>query len=201
MKTYLGISSNTYDTFLTDQLNLVSDVVEAYCRRKFMTANYVETFYLDDFEMKPTVLTTFHYPIKTITSIVEDIVTISVDDYRVQKDYGIITKPDYFFREASKVIITYQAGFDVAPSPIRSVVMSIVEERYNKKVSGVSLNFGSDVQRVSIPGTISIDFDYSLTSNDRKNAFGNIVGNYMNILDPYRSERALMGPGRIAYVD
>ena len=87
------------------------------------------------------------------------------------------------------------------PTTIQYVVKAIVEERYNKKLSGVSLNFGSDVQRISIPGTISIDFDYTLTSNDRVNAFGNLLGSYLNLLDFYRSERAILGASRLNYVN
>jgi hypothetical protein len=80
------------------------------------------------------------------------------------------------------------------------VELSIIEERYNKKKSGISLNFGSDVQRVSIAGTISVDFDYSLQSNERVSAYGTILGNYINVLDQYRSERVLTGSGMITYV-
>jgi len=201
MKTYLGITGTTYDTFLTEQITLVSDVIENYCRRKFLTATYAETFYRDDFEeLAPKVIETFHYPIQTITSVIEDITTLAVTDYRAQKDYGILTSTSSFFRNGDPLVITYTAGADTAPTPVRSVVFSIVEERYNKKVAGVALNFGSDVQRVSIPGTISIDFDYTLTKDERNKSFGNLIGPYANMLDPYRSERAIMGAGRLTYV-
>jgi hypothetical protein len=200
MKTYLVISGSTYDAFLTEQLTLVSDAVEGFCRRKFITANYIQTYYLEDFESKPNVLDTFHFPLSVVTYVKEDGITVDSADYRIHKPTGLITKPSYFFSCASVVEISYTAGEAAAPTPVQYVVKSIVEERYNKKVSGVSLNFGSDVQRVSIPGTISIDFDYTLTSNDRKNSFGNILGNYINNLDPYRSERAVNGAARIAYV-
>ena len=74
-------------------------------------------------------------------------------------------------------------------------------ERYNKKSSGVDLNFGSDVQRVSIPGAISIDFDYSLSNNERKSAYGVILGSNSNILDDWRSERSVIGSGKLEYVE
>jgi len=84
---------------------------------------------------------------------------------------------------------------------VRSVVYSLVEERYNKKLNGVNLNFGSDIQSVSIAGTISVQFDYSLESNTRKIGMGTILGNYVNVLDKYRSERVISGSGRLAYVE
>jgi hypothetical protein len=115
---------------------------------------------------------------------------------------GRIIKTDgtYFFG-AEETVILYDAGYETLPSTIQSVLDSVVQERYNKNTSGVDLNFGSDVQRISIPGAISIDFDYSLNNNDRKSAFGVILGANLNILDPYRSERAILGESKLIYVE
>ena len=193
------VASNTsYDTFLTDQLGLISDSVEAYCGRKFELTSYVQTFYVDTMRDLYNVKT-YSYPIKTVTYIKED--TIDITGYRLDKTIGHFFNPIGLVSGQSKeLVISYDAGFDVIPSPVKSVVYSIVEERYNKKKSGVNLNFGSDVQRISIPGTISVDFDYSLQSNERKAKFGTILGNYINILDPYRSERVVTSTGGNIYV-
>lgn len=195
-KDYAGITSFTYDTFIEGQLQLVSDTVEAYCRRKFESATYTQIFYKEDFDANSNSLTLFHYPLTSITSIKLD--DELVTDFRAHYPTGIITLDNgrYFFGE--KVEVVYTAGFTQIPSILKHVVNSIVEEKYNKKSSGVSLNFGSDVQRVSIPGTISIDYDYTLTANDRINAYGNILGNYLNMLDGFRSER-IVGPGQLSY--
>jgi len=76
----------------------------------------------------------------------------------------------------------------------------LVKERYNKHTSGIDLDFGSDIQSISIPGTISVAYDYSLQNNERKTAFGAILGNYVNTLDYFRSERPLIGSVRLEYV-
>ncbi len=47
---------------------------------------------------------------------------------------------------------------------------------------------------------MSIDFDYTLQANERKTGFGMILGNYVNILDQYRSERPLIGAIKENYV-
>jgi len=112
----------------------------------------------------------------------------------------VTSSTNNFFLEGNILEIVYVAGYAALPAPIKSVELSILEERYNKKKSGISLNFGSDVQRVSIAGTISVDFDYSLQSNERVSAYGTILGNYINVLDQYRSERVLTGSGMITYV-
>ena len=201
IKSYLGISSGdtTYDAFLTAQGQLISDTIEAYCNRKFEVATYTQKFYNDEFGMIVKSISTFHYPLKTVTSVTED--TVALTDFRIHFPSGKLTNLlGFFSRGVKEVEVIYQAGYDVIPTPIQSVLLNLVQERYNKHISGVSLNFGSDVQSISIPGAISVQFDYSLQSNERKSAFGTLLGNYINVLDYYRSERSLIGEGVISYV-
>ena len=206
-KTYLGVSSATYDSFLTEQLTVISDAVEGYCGRKFEQAAYVQTFYDDDFENGAyEELPLFHYPVNTIAYVKEidpdsNAETALTSNIRLHKPTGKIKYLEGYFHNGSKVEVSYNAGFATIPSPIRSVVLSLVEERYNRKISGVALSFGSDVQSIAIPGTISISFDYSLQANERKTAYGLIIGNYVNVLDPYRSERRVTGSIVVGYLD
>lgn len=204
MKTYLGLEADddTYDEFLTLQLGIMSETVESYCRRVFTSTTWVQTFYRDQYRSTRD-LTLFHYPVSAVASVVSGVDTISSVNYRVSKKYGMIHYKEGFFFCGEDVAITYTAGYLDAdmPLPIKYVVMSLVQEKYAKKLAGIDLNFGSNVQSVAIPGTISIAYDYSLTNNDRTSAFGSILGDYMNILDPYRSERALLGASKIEYVE
>ncbi len=200
MKTYLGISGSTYDTFLTEQLNFAQSVVEAYCRRKFEQTSYVQTFYAADFPVPKDKLNLFQFPVISITHLKID--AVANTDYRLHKPSGIIIPNDYlFFNGEEEIEVSYSAGYINAdiPLPIKDAIYSIVQERYNKKISGAALDFGNNVQRVSIPGTISIDFDYSLSSNERSSPFGAILGGRSNMLDYYRSEQ-LIGNGRLAFI-
>jgi hypothetical protein len=201
MKSYLGIASGntSYDSFLTEQLVLLTDVITAYCRRNFESATYVQTFYKDE-NCEAKSISVFQYPLISVTSVVEDGQTLSTDFYRLNKPSGTIVGQDKVFFRAKQTDVTYVAGFATVPSPVQSVVKSIVQERYNKKSSGISLDFGSDVQRISIPGAISIDFDYTLSNNERSSAFGSILGNHANVLDFYRSERAIIGSDKLTYI-
>jgi len=200
MKSYLGISATTYDVFLTEQIQMVSDVIEAYCRRSFNQATYEETFYNDAHPYSADMML-FHFPMTSVVSIVEDGVTVDDTTYRIHTPSARIRKTEGYFFGAKETVVTYVAGYSVVPSPVRGALYSIVQERYNKKTSGVDLNFGSDVQRISIPGSISIDFDYSLSNNDRKTAFGVVLGSQVNVLDHYRSERAVVGNDKLVYLD
>jgi hypothetical protein len=201
MKNYLGIPliDTTYDTFLTEQLQLMSDTVEEYCNRKFETATYLQTFYREDFgtgEDKSLMLA--QYPLKSVTTIEAD--GEAVTEYRAHLKSATLGKAIGFFQGADIVEVEYEAGYDVIPTPITSSIKSLVQERYNKKTSGVDLNFGSDVQSISIPGTVSVQFDYTLEANSRSRGFGVILGNYINVFDKYRSERTL-GQGKLEYVE
>ncbi len=200
IKSRLGINNTTYDTFLTAQINIISDTIQSYCRRNFIAADYEQTFFLGDYT-PARMMELFHYPVSEIASIVEDGVTLDEASYRLNKPSGRIIRTDGIFYLAEETVVTYTAGLTDCPTPVLSVLDSLVQERYNKKTSGIDMNFGSDVQRVSIPGAISIDFDYSLNNNDRKSAFGVILGSNTNILDSYRSSRSVLGEGKLIYIE
>lgn len=221
MKDYLGETTNTYDTFLTNQITIISDSAEGYCARKFLSATYTQTYYGRDFDKDNDAenLFTYHYPVTSVASVKEiekdgdgvdiNTTTLTTDEFLFHPESGKFKKTTrdgyqrFWFTEYgynSRVEIEYTAGFATTPTPIQDVVYNLVEQRYNKKVAGIDINFGQDVQRLSVPGVMSIDFDYTLQSNERKTAFGMILGNYVNVLDMYRSERKLVGEIKENYV-
>lgn len=203
MKEFLSIPSGItdHDTFLTNQLTYVQEIVENYCRRKFEAANYTQKFYPRQYYgLGTSQLMLAMYPIISVTSVTKDSSLVDSADYHFHKPSGTLFWNSGLVGSDFTEIV-YRAGFESAdmPATLKNVIYSIVEERYNKKNTGVALNFGSDVQRISIPGAISIDFDYSLSNNDRSTPFGSVLGSQTNILDFYRSERAIQ-PGTIEFV-
>jgi hypothetical protein len=202
MKSYLGVTTTDYDTFLAEQLGVISEAVENYCGRIFAEDTYTQTFYSDERTAPEKYLYLFHYPVSSLTSVEINEVDIS-DRVRLQGKTGKITSHPipFFARYEEELVVVYTAGYSTIPLTIQSVVKSLVEERYNKKVAGLDLNFGRDVQSISIPGTINVAFDYTLQANDRKNAFGILLGDYTNVLDFYRSERVLVGEIGTNYVE
>lgn len=200
VKSRLGITGTEYDTFLTNQIQLISDTIEAYCRRKFNAANWVQTFYREDLaHLKQLEL--YHFPIISLDDLSIDGEEIDEESLRIHKPTARVKRVDGGTLYGEEIVAEYRAGYEQVPTPILSVLDSLVGERLNKKKSGIDLSFGSDIQRISIPGTIGLDFDYSLANNDRKSAYGVILGNYVNVLDDWRSERAVIGSGRIEYVE
>lgn len=221
-KNYLGISlvDTTYDVFLNSQIAFLSEVISNYCRRIFDQTDYVEEFYIDNYDpLEDKKLWTFHYPVNSITSInevltfdgVDELTLIPAEEYLVHNRSGMVERfSDYGIRQRwfqnmsignkARIRILYNAGYSTVPLDIQNVVFELIEERYNKKKSGISLNFGNDVQRLSVPGVMAIDFDYSLQNNERKSKYGMFIKGYTNILDVYRSERAIKGMIREEYV-
>jgi hypothetical protein len=218
MKAYLGIgvADTTYDGFLTQQITMLSEAIEAYCGRTFSSTKYVQTFYLEELLNKDKPLdnlTLHHFPLISVEGIVEKFLDTDtgtpVTDFRINKDVSKVIKKhiygnstyNFFWSGAMIVEVSYTAGYVSIPTPITQVIYSIVQERYNKEKSGINLNFGPDVQGVSIAGVMSIQYDSTLSSNDRKTPFGSVLGNNLNVLDYYRSDRALVGSVRPVYVE
>lgn len=203
VKAHLSIPTSNvdHDAFLTSHEAIVSAVIEGYCGRKFLSAEYIQTFYAGDYQSVVQEVKTFHYPLISVEKIELDTVD-TIADYRIHKDSGTLTNRYGVFQGCpEELVVEYTAGYATLPGIVKHVLLSVIEQNYNKRQSGVSLNFGSDVQSVSIPGVISIQFDYTLEHNQRKNAYGSILGNFLNVLDPYRSERRIVGSGKISYVE
>jgi len=198
VRAYLGISAlnTTMDVWLTEQIEVISDTIEVYCGRMLVAADSTQTFYEDEFDRDKNELTLANYPVNSLTGIYEVDSSSTLLNYRFHKQTGkvIPDEGNSFFNHSDTIIVYYNAGYTTTPNPIKSVVYSLVEERYAKKNQGISLGFGNDVQSISIPGTISISYDYSLQANERAANMGMILGNYINVLDAYRSERPIVGP-------
>lgn len=194
IKTYLGETTTDFDSFLTMQGQLLTESIEGYCGRLFQSATYTQKFYRDGKCQRLKDIYLYQFPVISITEITED-AGDPITDYLLEKDNALLTRsfPELWLQGTDVLEIEYVAGFAVVPSPVMYTFYSIIEANYNKKKNGIDINFGRDVQRISIPGALSIDFDYTLDANERKNRFGAILNGYLNVLDPYRSERVLTG--------
>lgn len=209
-KTFIGEEGVDYDDYLTQQIQMISDAIEGYCSRSFESRIWIQTWHRNDFDFLTKKLPVYHFPVKELTFFKEadteaalaGVDPIPTGEYRLHKPTGFVT------RDCGRVIsdyrvfqMKYTAGYDVIPSTIQHVVFSLILEAYNRKKSGVALSFGSDIQSIAIPGVISVQFDYTLSANERVNTYGTILGSYLNVLDPWRSDRAITGNGTLEYVE
>jgi hypothetical protein len=217
VKTYLGETTTNFDSFIDQQILLYNSAISNYCNRVFEQADYTQTFYYSDYRDRENAkqLETYHWPLNSVASVTE-IETVDGVDYPTvleASDYrfgptGRLMKIkcgyiDLWFtnlKHNSRIEVTYNAGYTNIPQEIKHVCFQLIEQDYNKQKSGVAQNFGDNVQRLSIPGTISIDFDYTLQANERSEKFGMFLGTYSNVLDYFRSMRILTGNLEEAYV-
>ncbi len=209
-KNRLGISlaDPQYDVYLTSEIALFSDTIEKYCNRLFNLSTYTETFYRQDFNGDDNYVL-YHFPVDVVTTVTEkapDCPDVARDS-RVNNRTGMLSLTVDGIRKSlfqntgnsGYIEVDYDAGFADIPLDIQECVFSLIEGRFNKMQAGVALNFGNNVQRISIPGVMGIDFDYTLSSNDRKTKYGMILGDWQNVLDNYVSERTVTGETSIKY--
>lgn len=201
VKARLGITTDADDTFLQGQIDYLSSIIEAYCGRIFTLDDYIQTFYREDYEKASQREELFHYPVNAITEVKIDDEVQDLDDYRLNKPTGIVTSLTNSFPQGQVLVVKFNAGYQNVPLPVLGVLDDLVSQRYNKKLQGIDLNFGTDVQRISIAGAVSIDFDYSLDNNNRKSAYGSVIGNNANVLDHWRSNRAVLNVGKLIYCE
>lgn len=206
IKDYLSISGTSDDTFLQSQISLFSQAISYYCRRNFEAANYVQKFYREDFDRNSLPIKDLYlaeYPLNSVAQVLIGTEVVDPSEYRFSSKYGKLTfvrGKEKYFGSYDMIQVEYNSGMTTIPDVLKDVCYSLISERYSKKKTGAQLSFGSDVQQVSIPGVMSISYDYTLSSNERSSSFGTLLGNHVNILDYFRSERQAIGPGRIEVV-
>lgn len=212
VKNYLNIDplNLDYDSYLNSEIVLFSNTVENYCNRKFELKTYTEKFYRQDFiDSQDYYL--YHFPVTSISNIQEKDNNGLVEDldYRLNKKTGLLNVikngiKNYLFNNTGNsgyIEIEYEAGYSEIPKEIKECIFNLIQGRFNKKESGVDFNFGNNVQRINLPGVMGIDFDYTLSTNDRKNKYGMLLGDWQNVLDFFVSERTMLGETSIKYVE
>lgn len=107
---------------ITSECNIaVGDGAEPTLRRETMTQTIYECW------LQEIILARRHNV--TITSIVEDDVTLTAADYVVKGESGIIYRMSGNYRiawAAGKVVITYAAGFDTVPADLKQAASDFV---------------------------------------------------------------------------
>ena len=214
LKDYLGVPlvDTQYDAYLNGEIALYDETVLNYCNRVFEQTTVTETIYYDDFKDRRS-HSLYYNPAISITSITEkqpDYIDVDVTDFRINKRVAKLEILETSYNQRSflfqnytagaSLVIVYEAGYATVPLEIQESIKALIQARFNRKQAGVDLNFGNNVQRLNIPGVMGIDFDYTLNSNERKNKYGMILGDYLNVFDNYRSERTIIGEASEIYL-
>jgi len=109
VKAYLNDDSlgTDFDNLLEDLVNRASDIIEEYIGTNIINASHTETYDGDGTQY----LFLDYYPIVSVSSLSDDDVAISSDDYMIYKLEGYIYYEDGFSNEHQVIDITYSSGY------------------------------------------------------------------------------------------
>lgn len=138
-KAFLGITGSSEDTIVGDLVNMASDVVNKYCNRKFLAADYTE-YYNGDGTFE---LILKNYPVNSVDSLYDDVLrafdsTSEIDvsaDVLVDGSTGILrlwNNESAFEPGQANVKVTYNAGYALASMPysVKQAVHLIMQDWY-----------------------------------------------------------------------
>jgi hypothetical protein len=144
-KEHLGLSSTTaYDAQLLAMLASVSDAVETELGRPARLATFVDSFsgrWRSSLLLRQNpcpCLTCAPFRSFSITSVVEDAVTLSATDYTLNSNSGVISRGQlsqvlfWSDRAMENVVVTYKAGYTGSPSWLRLAVLRAIENTWTR---------------------------------------------------------------------
>lgn len=133
-KSALDISGTDMDDKLAAWITQASSAISTYCGRVFAAETVEETF-------RPSHgcigLVLSRYPVISITSITEGDQTLSSSDYEADSVSGVINRlwqDRYATWSNSKVVVTYQAGFEAIPESLERA--TIICLQYYRSADG-----------------------------------------------------------------
>jgi hypothetical protein len=137
----LNVSASTYNARLAAQIARASRAVERHCNRVFAKQTYVETLRLD--RAMPR-LSLSQWPLISLTSIVEDGVTLATTEREYDAEHGILYRLDgadsrIDWPATVKIVVTYVAGYlvptqtapgDALPADIAAAAIEVVKDMH-----------------------------------------------------------------------
>lgn len=132
VKDYIGINTNTSDSYISSLISDISDVMLTAINR-----NLIKDTYTEYFDGGKNVIHLKAYPIQQITSIHDDVDRvygssnlINSDDYAIYSDMGII-KFDYpTFKGNKNIKVVYVGGYEECPKDLELACKKLVSADY-----------------------------------------------------------------------
>ncbi len=132
LKTELQITAGTDDAWLQAKITEASQVIAAYCGRRFGQETLTQTFRL---EGAPLALQLARFPLSAITAVTQDGDALTSDLYEAQPEPGLLRRlsgDQPIAWTARKVAVVYQAGYALpagAPPALRDACLMMVKAR------------------------------------------------------------------------
>lgn len=183
-KSEVGITATTDDDMIDAWLLEASDAIAAYCGRQLLPETISETFRLAPGELayRPDVmpLTLARWPVTTLTSVVEEGVTLASTDYEIDKNTGCLWRLSDGYRArwyAVNIVVAYIAGYADSTAPRSSLAtacLSVLKHRWAARSRDPM------VKSQDIPGVLRTDYWVGSVGG------GPFPAEVVALLDPYR---------------
>ena len=192
-------SLNSYAGEMTDQeaqvldfyIQVCSDTICNYTRRKFESGTFQDVFF--DLGGNKSVHLG-EVPVKSVQRVaLGDETLMEMVDYMIDKEAGIIYGDQGFFSYTPNVVLTvdYTAGFDIMPSVIKQCILDFVNYKYTppSQASSSSASVTGNVKAVQVEGVGTITYEGSSSTSvgttTAAKAGGTVLGLNYSLLDPY----------------
>lgn len=137
VKTELGITVSTDDAWLALVIQEESAAACSYCNREFARETVIESFRLETEDRCVTGLYLSRVPVASITSVVEDGVTLTAADYELAAADGRLYRLDGAGARSAwataKIVVTYAGGYimlTTLPQDLERAVRTMVKHRW-----------------------------------------------------------------------
>jgi hypothetical protein len=201
VKNFLGITTNTYDTLLTEMIEIVESELSSYLSRPLEQKTYTDyvlnyMFSRFDRGVQSEGLSTREeygrlklpqYPVTTFTNLKYDNTVIDTGDYYVNKDKGIIHMFRFYSDFNGKLTGTFTAGYTstTIPSVLKGIIYDGVKFLFETNKEAVKGSKIEDIESKRVG-----DFSVSYKDNSEAAKLGlsdyfvkkqNVLKNFMSI--------------------
>lgn len=186
VKSELGITDNSEDTKIQAWVSQASGEISSYCNRVFAKETVKETFrvlFVRGIQMQRLEqIVLARSPIASIASAIMDGDTVLTEDTDYEHDgdghlYRLDTNGNAIRWCISRLVVTYDAGYDIPPAPIARACISLV------KVLRGGATRDPLVKSENVPGVGQTDY----WIGGIPGTIGNLSPDIQAMLDPYRN--------------
>lgn len=178
-KNATGDTTHT-DAEIREALERYTALIEGYLQRVIMKT--ARTEFLVDIHYDPLPLA--GYPVVSITSVTfDDSTTLDPTKYPLDKVAGMFYHRGALLDRTATIV--YEGGYDVAPSDLRAVLLTLTTG-YLEGVSG-GLNDLHSVKKETVMGVATVEYSGGLSDAAGGSAAYAELGPYVTVLDRYRA--------------
>jgi len=157
VKAELNITVSTDDAYLAVLIQQASSKAVELSGREFSKETIVDTFWVDECD---AILQLTRWPIVSVTSVVEDDVTLTASDYEIIADSGWLRRIDsdgvlQIWMPSAKVIVTYDAGWVLLTNESHALERIVIDEI---KRNWFARERDPMLRSIEVPGVLSKSF-------------------------------------------